>query len=304
MMVTCPACKKQHKVERDSIPAGAKRVRCSACAATFPLQVHSLEGKRQNVSAPRPRRISVAISKGGVGKTTTAINLAAGLACNGNKTLLIDTDTQGQDGFHLGVNPKKGLADLIVGDASADDALFQARTNLWLLAGGRTLAGMKRFIDKQDFAGEYTLKNGLQSLEDRFSFIVIDTAPGWDSLTINVLFYADEIVIPVSLEVLAMHGLTEFNKSIEAIRAYRQAVEIKYIVPTFFDLRMQKSKAVLDRLKSLYGEKVLPPIRYNVTLSQAPALGKTIYEYAPGSSGAKDYRQLVAGLLVNPTPSP
>ncbi len=232
-----------------------------------------------------------------MGKTTTSVNLAAGLACNGKKTLLIDTDTQGQDSFHLGVHPPKGLADLIVGDVSADEALFPARTNLWLLAGGRSLAGMKRFIDKQDFAGEYTLKKGLATLEDRFSFIVIDTAPGWDSLTVNVLFYADEIVIPVSLEVLAMHGLTEFNKSFEAIRAYRQTLEIKYIIPTFFDLRMKKSQAVLERLQNLYGKKVLPPIRYNNTLSEAPAHGKTIYEYAPGSSGAKDYRQLIASML-------
>lgn len=156
---------------------------------------------------------------------------------------------------------------------------------------------MKRHIDKQDFAGEYTLKTGLQPFEDRFSFIVIDTAPGWDSLTINVLFYADEIVIPVSLEVLAMLGLTEFNKSLDAIRVYRQGLEVKYIIPNFFDPKTQKSAAVLDRLRNLYGEKVLPPIHYNVMLTEAPAHGKTIYEYAPGSSGAEDYRQLITSIL-------
>jgi chromosome partitioning protein len=293
-MATCPVCKTKHSVDPGGIPPQAQRVRCSTCAATFLLR--ALEEDKQQGSG-RPRRISVVVSKGGVGKTTTAVNLAAGLACNGRKTLLIDADTQGQDSLHLGVHPKKGLADFIVGNPQAEDALFEARPNLWLLAGGRNLGSLKRFIHKQDFGGEYTLKNRLQSFENQFSFIIIDTAPGWDSLTINVLFYADEIAIPVSMEMLALHGLTEFSKSLEAIKAYRNALEIKYIIPTFYDTRMQESEAVLGRLKNFYGEKVLPPIRNDHTLAQAPALGLCIFEFAPGSSGAKDYRQLIASIL-------
>lgn len=134
-------------------------------------------------------------------------------------------------------------------------------------------------------------------MEDRFSLIIIDMAPGWDSLAINVLFYVDEIVIPVSLEVLALHGLMEFNKNLEAMRVYRRDLEIKYIIPTFFDLKVQQSDTVLERLRNLYDEKVLPPIRYDIRLLEAPGHGKTIYEYAPGSSGAKDYRQLCASIL-------
>lgn len=293
-MVTCPVCKTQHPIDPGSSPPQSKRVRCSNCEATFLLEVLE-EGRKQR--SGRPRRISVVVSKGGVGKTTTAVNLAAGLACNGYKTLLIDADTQGQDSLHLGVHPKKGLADFIVGNPQVDDALFEARSNLWLLAGGRNLGSLKRFIHKQDFGGEYTLKNRLQRFENRFSFIIIDTAPGWDSLTINVLFYADEIAIPVSLEMLALHGMTEFNKSLDAIKAYHKALEVKYIIPTFYDSKMHESEAVLGRLKNYYGEKVLPPIRHDMTLAQAPALGKTIFEFAPGSSGAKDYRQLVTSIL-------
>lgn len=126
MLVTCPACKKQHRVEHTNIPSQAQKARCSASSAIFPLQILTEKTGQHEVGATRQRRISVAISKGGVGKTTTAVNLAAGLACNGQKTLLIDTDTQGQDSFHLGVHPKKGLANLILGEASADEALVKA----------------------------------------------------------------------------------------------------------------------------------------------------------------------------------
>ena len=294
MIVICPTCSKQHRLTPGRIPPHINKVRCGACSTTFPLTAATAID--QECPSP-PRRISVSLSKGGVGKTTTAVNLAAGLACNGHRTLLIDTDTQGQDSFHLGVQTRHGLADLITEDIAAEEALFKARPNLWLLSGGKKLAGMKRFIDKQNFAGEYTLKNRLTALENQFEFIIIDTAPGWDSLTINVLFYTEEIVVPVSLEVLAMHGLLEFNKSLDAVRAYRQEITIKYIVPTFLDLRMHNSESVLDRLTDLYGEKVLAPIRYNVQLSEAPAHGKTIYEYAPGSNGSKDYRQLVNSVL-------
>ena len=239
------------------------------------------------------RKIAVSLSKGGVGKTTTAVNLSAGLAGEGYKVLLIDTDTQGQVSKALGVKPEAGLAELILGEVKPEEAIVEARERLYLLAGGRSLAGIKRAIDRKDFGGEKTLSEGLDPIDDQYDFIILDTSPGWDSLTVNVLFYTDEILAPVSMEILTLTGLLDFQQSIEAIQKYREDLQIRYILPTFFDKRVKKSEEILQQLQSFYGDKVCDPIRYSVRLSEAPGFGQDIYEYSPASAGSEDYKSLV-----------
>ena len=243
------------------------------------------------------RRIAISLSKGGVGKTTTAVNIAAGLARAGYSVLLIDTDTQGQAGRALGLQPEIGLAELISGDTSPEEAIQEARVRLSLLAGGRSLAGLKRLIDRKDFRGEKALADGLEQLDSHYDYILLDTAPGWDSLTVNVLFYADEILAPVSMEVLTLTGLLYFQKSIEAIQEYRPELELRYVVPTFYDRRVKKSEEILAQLQTAYPEQLCSPIRYSVRLSEAPGYGQTIYEYAPGTTGAEDYQTLVERIV-------
>ncbi len=130
------------------------------------------------------RKIAVALSKGGVGKTTTAVNLAAGLARMGNRVLLIDVDTQGQVAKSLGCKPDIGLAELVSGEATSDQACVLACENLWLLCGGSSLVGLKRLITRKDYGGEQTFTETLHEVEEQFDFIVLDTAPGWDALTV------------------------------------------------------------------------------------------------------------------------
>jgi chromosome partitioning protein len=243
------------------------------------------------------RKIAIALSKGGVGKTTTAVNLAAGLAQAGRAVLLIDVDTQGQAARTLGCAPPTGLAELAAKDVAFDQACFLARPNLWLLGGGRSLASLKRQITRMDFGGEQTLAETLEEADARFEYILLDTAPGWDALTVNVLFYADEVLSPVSLEILTLQGLAEFSRSLAAIQKYRPALALSYILPTFFDRRVRKSDEIYQQLQAHYGARVCLPIRYSVRLSEAPGYGQTIFEYAPGSSGAKDYRQLVERIM-------
>ncbi len=300
MVIICPSCKKQHTIDERLIPSNAAMARCKNCGRRFPLpklaSARSEMKVDQGVSSDqqkKSRKIGVSISKGGVGKTTTSVNLSAGLALAGYKVLLIDTDTQGQDSFALGLKPQAGLTELVTEELSPEEAIVKARENLWLLAGGKSLAGIKRLIDRKDYGGEKTLAESLAPLELKFDYIIVDTSPGWDPLTVNVLFFVNELLTPVSLEMMTLQGLVEFLKSISSIQKYRKEVALKYILPTFLDNRIKQSGVILEKLEQLYGELVCTPVRYNITLSSAPAHGKTVFEFAPGCNGAQDYRELV-----------
>jgi chromosome partitioning protein len=243
------------------------------------------------------RKIAVALSKGGVGKTTTAVNLSAGLADLGARVLLVDLDTQGQVANALGVKPKSGLSNLVTSTSTPDEAIIQARDRLWLLAGGRDLVGLKREIARKDFGGERTVGDTLEQFDGQYDYIILDTAPGWDTLTINALFYVNEVIAPVALEAMALQGLREFGVSMAAIQRYHKDLALRYILPTFMDGRVKKSQEIYEKLLERYDDNVCEPIRYNVKLSEAPGLGKTIFEHAPRSPGANGYYALVARVV-------
>ena len=243
------------------------------------------------------RRIAVSLSKGGVAKSTSSVSLAHGLSRKGKKVLLVDTDDQGQDAFLLGVNPHFGLAEVVTDGKPLKQAMHQARENLWILAGGKALAGVKREIGRKEFGAEQTLTETLASIENEFDFVIIDTSPSWDTLTINALFYASEVITPVSLEVLTLNSLLEFSNSLAAVQRFNKSLSHKYILPTFLDGRVKKSKEILAQLKKHYPDKMCEPIKYSVRISESAGFGQTIYEYAPSSSGAQDYEQLVQRIL-------
>ncbi|MCG8634271.1 MAG: AAA family ATPase, partial [Desulfobacterales bacterium] len=302
MIIVCPQCARKHKVNPGTIKtyadSGKKNVlaTCRSCKFKFPVALDTL------LAPPEPdttkelaaaRKICITLSKGGVGKTTTSVNLGAGLALAGHKVLLVDTDTQGQSSYILGKRPSAGLTELLTKELPAEDCLVEARKNLWLLSGGKSLAGVKRIIDRKSFGAEWTLAEALSPLDRQYDYILIDTSPGWDQLIVNVLFYATEVLVPVALEVMPLHGLSEFIKSLGAIQKYRQEIQLKYIVPTFLDARIKGPQNLYDQLKKLYPNHLCTPIRYNESLSEAPSYGKTIFEYAPGANVSEDYRALV-----------
>lgn len=243
------------------------------------------------------RKIAISISKGGVGKTTTVVNLGHGLALAGKRVLIVDADTQGQCAVLLGVKPTEGLAAALQGQADIKSVIWPARDNLDLLAGGRELAGIKRFIDRAEFGGEQIVQEALKPLEGSYDFLLMDTSPGWDALTVNALFATNEVLAPVSLEALTLQSLLEFSRSLQSMARYHPTLELRYVLPTFMDRRVAKSAEILQQLQQHFPDQTCTPIRYNVRLSEAPAHGNTILEYAPKSPGAQDYQTLVERIL-------
>jgi len=244
------------------------------------------------------RKICISLSKGGVAKSTTAVSLAHGLAMTGKRVLVIDLDDQGQDAYLLGIKPERGLADVLNGSASASDAMIEARPNLFLLAGGRSLSGAKREIGRKDLGAEQALSDALSPIEGKFDYVLIDTSPAWDTLTINALIYCTEVLVPVSLEVLSLNSLAEFSQRLEGVKKHNKKLKHTYLLPTFADGRVKKSKEILTLLEKHYKPILCSPIRYCSRISEASGFGQTIFEYAPKSTGAQDYKTMVEKVMA------
>lgn len=244
------------------------------------------------------RKIAIALSKGGVGKTTTAIQVAAGLAERGRRVLLVDTDTQGQCSRALGLDGTVGLADLMNGSAEPHEVLQSARTDFFLLPNGADLAGVGRTIARREFNPQDMLKETLEPFEDRFDYVLVDTSPAWDSFMVNVLFYTNEIISPVLTEGLAVYGLVQFAKRVQELQKHHQT-SIRYVVPTMVDKRVKQSSEFMAQLESAFPGQLCEPIRVNVRLSEASTHGETIWEYAPASKGANDYKSLISRIIAD-----
>lgn len=242
------------------------------------------------------RKIAITNAKGGVAKTTTCVNIGAGLARAGYRTLLVDCDTQGQVSKCLGIKAGEGLAELVQGDADLGDVQIEARENLFVIAGGGTLSNAKRLISRRDMRSELVLSEVLEGLGGYYDFVLVDTAPSWDVLNVNCLFYVDELLIPVSMEVLAMQGIGDLMGRVHQVQRYREDLLVRGIIPTFYDGRVSKSAEILEQLERYFPDAVWPLVRYNVKLSEAPGFGQHIFEYAKRSNGAADYARLAERL--------
>jgi chromosome partitioning protein len=242
------------------------------------------------------RKIALTNAKGGVAKTTSCVNLGAGLALLGFRTLLVDCDTQGQVAKSLGVHAGEGLGELLQGEAEISDVQIEARENLYVIAGGGSISGAKRVISRRDMRSELVLSEALDGL-DGYDFVLLDTAPSWDVLNVNCLFYVEELLIPVSMEALALQGVGDLVGRVDQVQHYRQDRTLqKSIIPTFYDGRVRKSAEILEQLERYFPGAVLPVVRYNVKLSEAPGFGQHIFEYSRRSNGAADYARLAKRL--------
>lgn len=243
------------------------------------------------------RKLAVSLSKGGVGKSSSSVTIAHGLALRGKKVLLVDTDEQGHDAILLGVTTTYGLSSVLNEDVSTNKAIYLARKNLWILSGNKALSKSKETITQKIMGREKALQEILEPIENDFDYIIIDTSPSFDVLTINALYYATEVITPVSLEVLSLTSLVDFIKSIEAVKKYNKNLIHRYILPTFLDGRVKKSEEVFQQIKDHFPDQLLSPIKYNVRLSECAGFGKTVFEFAPNSTGAQDYKKVVDRII-------
>jgi chromosome partitioning protein len=236
------------------------------------------------------RIIAVTNLKGGIGKTTTVVNLSAGLALKGARVLVVDVDAQGNLGMALGIRPRRTLYEVLVDGAKVADCITNARPNLDILAADETLLTAQPAIARRaDWPR--VLEQALRPIRANYDYIFIDCGGSLTVLNLNALNAAGDVIVPTTVEPFSVKGLEMLVKQI--IRVKGSQSSLRAIVPTMFDPRLRQSQSLLESLQATYGDLVQEPIRTNVRLSESSSAGQTIYEYDPRSRGAQDYARLV-----------
>ena len=248
------------------------------------------------------RIISIASQKGGVGKTTTAINLGACLAQESQRVLLVDIDPQGNATSGIGINgndQRLGTYEVLIGQAEAREAIIPtALSAMDVLPTGQRLSGAEVELVGM-MARETRLKTCLAKVRDEYDYILIDSPPSLGLLTVNSLTASDSVIIPLQCEYLALEGLTQLITAIRLIQDHlNPALRIEGVLLTMFDARVSLSKQVADEARKFFADRVYKAvIPRNVRLSEAPSFGKPIVLYDPHSSGAESYRMLAKEVL-------
>ena len=250
------------------------------------------------------RTIALANQKGGVGKTTTAINLAACLAVAEQPTLLVDCDSQANATAGIGLKKdparKSIYHTLIFGEAPENVIVTTAVEGLDIIPSDKNLAGAAvELVNSED--REFRLKSTLAAILDRYQFVILDCPPALDLLTLNALVAADAVIVPIQCEYLALEGVSELLDTLMRIRrSLNPALEIEGIVLTMYDERTILSRQVANDLRSFFGEQVFDAvIPRSIRLAEAPSFGKPIIFYDIHSKGAYSYTQLAKEVIAN-----
>jgi chromosome partitioning protein len=234
-----------------------------------------------------------------VGKTTTAVNLSHGLAMRGQRVLLVDADTQGQCAKALGVQTSLTLTEVLLEEATILEAVTKARDNLDIVASDHQLTRAALAIARRATDGHLALAEALAPVKGRYDYVVLDAAPGVDAVAVNVLGCADDVVAPVALSPAALAGVLDFVRHVGRVGQHNKNLALRYILPTFHDLRVRQSGDILGQLREHFAGLVCQPIRVNVELAEAFGWQRTIFEHAPRSRGAQDYVAFIDTLVNN-----
>ncbi len=248
--------------------------------------------------------IAVVNQKGGVGKTTTSVNLSACLAKAGKKVLLIDMDPQGNATSGLGVDNRtveKSIYDVLIGDMDMKEVIIKTEyQRLYICPSSIALSGAEIEL-VNIMAREYRLREALSDIKKDFDFILLDCPPSLGLVTLNALTAADSVLMPIQCEYYALEGLSQLTATIRRVKKLlNPKIEIEGVLMTMFSARTNLAIQVVDEVKKFFPEKVYKTIiPRNVRLSEAPGFGQPVIVYDPQSRGAESYTSLAEEVLLN-----
>jgi chromosome partitioning protein len=295
-------CRRQIVAEADGARLGEQATLPPAPVSQEPARsvapAAALVRMRRSIHAPS--RLAVFNHKGGTGKTTTSVTLAAGLAARGLRVLLVDTDSQGNVGVSLGTKAEKNLYHVLVMGVRATDAAVAVRPNLDLIVSNETLAAAELYLAGRQ-SRDRILRDRLSPTFDRYDVVLLDCSPSLSLLNQNALVAADGIIVPVACDFLSLVGVRQVIKTVKNVNSLlHHPVTIHAVLPTFYDARARICRDAVVALREHFGERVLPPVRQATRLKEAPAQAKTIFEFAPESNAAEDYGRAVDWLINGP----